>query len=348
MKPMLWGMVAVILLGMLIGNAQAADRQIIRRIYFAIDQADLLPASRPVLHEMADLLRANPRQNLRLAGHTCDLESHGYNQVLARRRAEHTLAYLMSAEGIARNRVSITSFGEEQPRCANSDEQSRAMNRRVVLTLDILAADAPVKTAAPAANIMTVTSAARNIQSAAILLLDSSNSINLNDMRDAVRQFRGPTRLTGQQQNTGLSRESGTRLYNAITKVSAGHLASHPGPRYLIIFSDGIAEIPRFSGGLARANTLDQAVAAANENAVKLITVEIGPTTAAGRQALQDLAGRTGGQAVVWNYAGGSAQFADIYRLTGNGTRTSDYRTGEYSPEVVVVNRSIGWTWNTR
>ena len=309
MRMMLWGMVTVIIFGMLIGSAHAAEPQDVRRIYFTIDRADILPASQRVLHEVAELLRANPGRMLYLVGHTCDLASNEYNRALARRRADNALAHLITVEGISRDRVVENSFGEEQPRYPNNNESNRAMNRRVVLSLAELAAPG----AGGAGG-----SAPEQPFTAAVLLLDISNSTNPYDLRAAVHQFLSLANPLTRYQDYRLSRESGTRLYDAIARSCSGHMASQLRPRYLIIFSDGKEEVPVGGVDLANARTLDQAVDAANANGVRLITVELGPTTGPGRRALQGLAYRTGGRALVWNHELGADQFDNIYRLTGS------------------------------
>ena len=226
-----------------------------------------------------------------------------------------------------------------------------------------------VKEAGLRKEIVRVRSEMARINSSVGLLLDLSSSICLIDLRDSVRDFLAYANpadrflMVGFDENTevlstngssrdalldqleGVERESGTHLYDAVAEVSANQMAARPAPRYLIVFSDGIDEgAGAFGSGSVK--TLDQAVAAANANGVKVITVELGPTTAAGRQTMQALASRTGGKAYVWDHDGGPAQFADIYRTIGtgglNGTYTIDYRTEESSPATPVVTSTVG------
>ncbi len=421
MRKFAVGMMVLALLGLLAGSVLAGTVEI-RRIYFVIDKSDILPASQPVLREVANLLRANPELRITLVGNTCDLESDAYNLALSKRRADSALDYLMNVEGIGRDRVVQTWVGEEDPRFPNTSEENRAKNRRVVMQMYIPsevaavvppaavppAADKPAVLAAtvvaPASIIRTVTtsvvdangnfmpglvanqfvvreagqrkdivsvrSAMARINSSVALLLDLSNSICLVDLRDATRDFlawanpadrflmvgfdentevlsaNGSNRDALLNQLNGLERASGTHLYDAVAELSSNQLAARPAPRYLMVFSDGIDEgAGAFGSGSVK--SLDQAVAAAKASGVKLITVELGPTTTAGRQTMQALASRTGGQAYVWDHDGGPAQFADIYRTLGtgglNGTYTIDYRTEENSPATpVVVTSTVG------
>ncbi len=311
MRMRQWGMITVILFGMLLGSAHAAEPQDVRRIYFTIDRAELLPAAQRVLHEVAELLRAEPGLMLQLVGHTCDLGSHEYNQVLARRRADQAISYLTVSEGIARERLTGFSRGEEQPWYPNSGKDNRAMNRRVVVSL--------MEQAAPDAGRAVGVVPAPSF-TAAVLLMDINNSTNPDDLRAAVHQYLSQTEPNQRYHDRRLSRASGLPLFAAIARSCSGHMASQLRPRYLIIFSDGNAANTATGGIPADTTTIGQAVAAANANGVTLITVALRPATGSGRQTLQDLAWRTGGQAFVWQHERGPEQFATIRHLLDGAT----------------------------
>lgn len=357
MKRLLIGIAGAVLMGLALTNAQAADRKETRYIQFAFDRSEILPAAQPILHEVAGLLRSNPYHELFLVGHTCDIGTEEYNEGLARRRADSALAYLVKVEGITRSWIRDSSKGENEPRFPNTDEHNRSLNRRVELTLNVPittaavapAPERPITSAAavapePDRAVMAATAVApERTNSSVALLIDRSNSMCMVDMRDAARDlmalanpadrflmasFDRKTKDLGVvNRDRALlltevedqSRESGTSLYDAIAEVSSGPLAARPAPRYLIVFSDGVNEAPLFPDNSGSGKTLDQAVNAANAHGVKLITIELGPTTAEGRQALQDLARRTGGRYAVWNHEGGAAQFNDIDRMIRTG-----------------------------
>lgn len=373
MNQWLRGLIGLALLGWPLVSAQAAPPahpQVIRRIFFTIDRAEIRPDARPVLREVANLLRADPGLKLRLVGHTCDLESNAYNLDLSRRRADQTLAYLANVEGIARARIIHAYAGEEDPLVPNRDEAHRAMNRRVELTLassfpganlrsvtvtvvdsggsfvpELTAAQFTVREAGISREIVRVTPALAPTTLTGLVFLDFNRTVNPADLREAAGQYLG-INPSATHRHRALARDSGLRLYDAIARISAGNLASHPQPRRLVIFSDGIAEPPRGSGPDASTKTLEQAVAAAIAGGVTLITVEIGPTSAEGRRTLRELADRTGGQALVWDRERGAAQFGTLARLPGNdplkGTYTLEYRSAGNVPAEPVVESSAG------
>ena len=71
-------------------------------------------------------------QCFQLAGHTCDLGDGGYNMSLSQRRADTVRDYLIS-QGVDKNRLVTTGFGETSPMVANASDESRQKNRRVDL-----------------------------------------------------------------------------------------------------------------------------------------------------------------------------------------------------------------------
>ncbi|HNW92163.1 MAG TPA: OmpA family protein [bacterium] len=184
----------------IVANAWTTEQQVVREIYFQLDRATIQPAARTVLHEVAELLRAHPETKVHVAGYTCDLAPDDYNLRLARRRADAAKRYLMRVEGIARDRITETSFGEAQPAYPNTDEAGRAKNRRVVLTLGLpsaiivppaaasAVAPTPAATAAPAA--AAAASPAPITRAVNISVLDAAGNFipNLPASRFTVRE----------------------------------------------------------------------------------------------------------------------------------------------------------------
>ena len=98
-------------------------------IYFDYDQAEITADSRSRLDAKLPVLRANPSMSIRVGGHTDERGSDEYNLALGQRRAAAAKRYLVQ-NGIAENRISIQSFGEEQPAAQGSDESAWSQNRR--------------------------------------------------------------------------------------------------------------------------------------------------------------------------------------------------------------------------
>jgi len=83
----------------------------------------------PLLDRAVELLEKYDGK-IELHGHTCSLASKAYNMDLGLRRAQAVKTYLKN-KGIAENRISIKSFGEDAPKFTNMSESGRSLNRRV-------------------------------------------------------------------------------------------------------------------------------------------------------------------------------------------------------------------------
>ncbi len=107
-----------------------AQRRLEPIVYFASGSARLDEAALEAVRELAAYLEANPRATLLLEGHTDTRASSLYNQELGLKRAEAVLEALV-AQGIARERLEITSKGESMPASEGYSAHARALNRRV-------------------------------------------------------------------------------------------------------------------------------------------------------------------------------------------------------------------------
>jgi outer membrane protein OmpA-like peptidoglycan-associated protein len=106
--------------------------QIVRlnNIFFEFAKAVLLPESFPELDRTAEFLKNNPGITIEIAGHTDDVGSEETNQKLSQKRAQSVTDYIIS-KGIDPKRLTTMGYGESRPVAFNSDEEGRAMNRRV-------------------------------------------------------------------------------------------------------------------------------------------------------------------------------------------------------------------------
>jgi peptidoglycan-associated lipoprotein len=102
----------------------------LERIYFDFDRYDLNPEAQAILINNAEYLKANPAERIRIEGYCDERGSDEYNLALGERRALAAQKYLESL-GIAAERLSVISYGEEMPLDPAHTEAAYAMNRRV-------------------------------------------------------------------------------------------------------------------------------------------------------------------------------------------------------------------------
>jgi outer membrane protein OmpA-like peptidoglycan-associated protein len=107
-------------------------------VYFDFDRYSLTDAATRVLAQAVETLLANPTLRIRIEGHTCNIGTAEYNLALGDRRARSVMQYLV-ANGITADRLTTVSFGEESPKFDNAREETRRLNRRAAMTVQIVA-----------------------------------------------------------------------------------------------------------------------------------------------------------------------------------------------------------------
>ena len=112
----------------------AADRHTdVYGIYFNFASDELRSESEPVLHEIADALKAHADWTLIINGHTDNIGGDALNLDLSRRRASAVRKALVERYKIEDSRLTTNGFGASQPKESNDSERGRALNRRVEL-----------------------------------------------------------------------------------------------------------------------------------------------------------------------------------------------------------------------
>ena len=102
---------------------------LLQTIYFDYDQSEIRPDQRARLQANAQFLRDNAGVRILVEGHCDERGTREYNMALGERRASATMQYLVSL-GVARNRIEIISYGEEQPIAQGSNDSAWQQNRR--------------------------------------------------------------------------------------------------------------------------------------------------------------------------------------------------------------------------
>lgn len=98
-------------------------------VYFDLDQAEFRPDASPTMLKIEQYLSDNPSLKVRIEGNCDDRGSIEYNMGLGLRRALAPKSLLESV-GISSDRISVSSFGKENPVCNELTEQCRQENRR--------------------------------------------------------------------------------------------------------------------------------------------------------------------------------------------------------------------------
>lgn len=103
-------------------------------ILFDFDSASLRPNLQRDLNVLSGSLLRYPDSTVFVVGHTDNVGSAEYNQNLSQRRAQAVASQLI-AGGVAPGRIIATGQGENQPIASNLNEEGRAQNRRVDITI---------------------------------------------------------------------------------------------------------------------------------------------------------------------------------------------------------------------
>jgi outer membrane protein OmpA-like peptidoglycan-associated protein len=106
-------------------------------VLFQFGKADLNEAAAaPYLDKIAVLLKTKSSKQIAVEGHTDNVGSLPSNQAISLARAKSVSAALL-ARGVPQERLQSEGFAFQRPVVSNSNEEGRAMNRRVdIIILD--------------------------------------------------------------------------------------------------------------------------------------------------------------------------------------------------------------------
>ena len=103
-------------------------------VHFDFDRYSLRPEAVRILDEAIRAMRDDAALKLEIEGHTCSIGTAEYNMALGERRSSSVRDYLVQ-NGVAADRLTSVSFGEERPKHDNSREETRRLNRRAALVV---------------------------------------------------------------------------------------------------------------------------------------------------------------------------------------------------------------------
>jgi len=103
--------------------------------HFEFDKSSLLPGAKEILRYKAEWLMAHPDVTVIIEGHCDERGTNHYNMALGNRRAESVKSFVVDL-GIAPERLSTVSYGEERPIDPRHNEEALAKNRRAHFVID--------------------------------------------------------------------------------------------------------------------------------------------------------------------------------------------------------------------
>ncbi len=108
----------------------AGQKIVLPNMNFYENTFGIMPASRPRLYELLEVMRANPDIKIKIQGHVCCMTADRKN--LSRDRAKAIVLFLTS-QGIERSRMTFEGFGVSQPLypIPEKSDAEREANRRV-------------------------------------------------------------------------------------------------------------------------------------------------------------------------------------------------------------------------
>ena len=101
----------------------------LKDIHFDFDKYDIRSADARILDENAQWMKATADYVILIEGHADERGTNEYNLALGERRAKSAMNYLVS-RGVQAGRMTLISYGEERPLCAEKNEDCWSRNRR--------------------------------------------------------------------------------------------------------------------------------------------------------------------------------------------------------------------------
>lgn len=102
----------------------------LNNIFFEFNKSELKSESYPELNRVLKFLNDYPSVEIELSGHTDNIGTLEYNQMLSEKRTIAVADYLFE-KGITKNRITVFGYGETRPLASNETEEGRQINRRV-------------------------------------------------------------------------------------------------------------------------------------------------------------------------------------------------------------------------
>jgi outer membrane protein OmpA-like peptidoglycan-associated protein len=118
-------------------------------LFFPTGQATITPGTQATIDRLAEFLKQNPEQRVRIDGYADSTGKQAKNVALSERRAQAVKQVLVS-RGIAADRIETHGNGEASPVASNDSAQGRQMNRRATVVVSNFNVGATGSTSPPA------------------------------------------------------------------------------------------------------------------------------------------------------------------------------------------------------
>ena len=109
-------------------------RKEFKNIQFDHNKHNLTANSIEILDRVYAYLNNKLELKISIEGHTDDVDSDTFNMLLSQKRVQEVKKYLI-IRGISASRIEISWKGESEPLVENISSESRAINRRVEVTI---------------------------------------------------------------------------------------------------------------------------------------------------------------------------------------------------------------------
>jgi outer membrane protein OmpA-like peptidoglycan-associated protein len=108
---------------------KAGESIVLKNIFYETDKYELKEESLVELNKLVSFLNKNPKLKFEVSGHTDNVGTKPYNQVLSEKRAQSVYNFLLG-KGIAASRMISKGYGDTKPVADNTTDAGRSKNRR--------------------------------------------------------------------------------------------------------------------------------------------------------------------------------------------------------------------------
>ena len=110
-------------------NIKVGSNITLRNVFFNSGKWDVKSDSYAELDRLVALLSDIPSLKIEISGHTDNVGSVSFNELLSQRRADAVVNYLVG-QGLDKKRLSAKGYGQSKPVYSNNTAEGRALNRR--------------------------------------------------------------------------------------------------------------------------------------------------------------------------------------------------------------------------